>query len=78
LEVLILLSVSILGSSYYIRILRFLYFSYKTYKVKRYSIIKFDNLFYNLIVFLFIINVFTVIYHNIIFLIIFKYILLMF
>lgn len=77
-EVLILLSISILGSSYYVRIIRFLYFSYKYYKVKRYSIIQLDFLFYNLIIILFMINVVTIIYHNIIFLIIFKYLLLLF
>lgn len=76
-DVLILLSISVLSSSYYIRILRFFYFSYKTYKVKRYSIISFDNSLYNLIVFLFIINLFTVICHNIIFLILFKCLLLL-
>lgn len=76
--VLILLSVSILAASYYIRILRFIFFSNKTYKVKRYSIIKFDNAFYNLIVFLFFINIFTALYHSIIFIIILKYILLLF
>ena len=77
-EVLILLSISILGSSYYVRIIRFLYFSYKYYKAKRYSIIKLDFLFYNLIILLFMINVITIIYHNIIFLMIFKYLLLLF
>jgi NADH-quinone oxidoreductase subunit N len=77
-SVLILLSVSILAASYYIRILRFIFFSNKTYKVKRYSIIKFDNAFYNLIVFLFFINIFTALYHSIIFIIILKYILLLF
>lgn len=77
-EVLIFLSVSILSSSYYIRVLRFFYFSFKTNKIKRYSTIKFDNFFYNLIMILFMINLFTIIYHNIIFLIIFKYVLLLF
>lgn len=77
-EVLIYLSVSILSSSYYIRLLRFFYFSFRTNKIKRYSIIKFDNFFYNLILILFMINILTVIYHNIIFLIIFKYVLLLF
>lgn len=77
-EVLIYLSVSILSSSYYIRLLRFFYFSFKTNKIKRYSTIKFDNSFYNLIMLLFMINLFTIIYHNIIFLIIFKHVLLLF
>jgi hypothetical protein len=67
-----------LSSSYYIRLLRFFYFSFKTNKIKRYSIIKFDASFYNLIVLLFMINLFTIIYHNIIFLIIFKYVLMLF
>lgn len=77
-EVLIFLSISILSSSYYIRILRFIYFSMKHNKIKRYSIIKFDNLFYNLIFILLVINVLTIIYHNMIFLMIFKKILLLF
>lgn len=77
-EVLIYLSVSILSSSYYIRLLRFFYFSFKVNKIKRYSIIKFDMLFYNLIMLLFMINLFTIVYHNIIFLIIFKYVLILF
>lgn len=77
-EVLIFLSVSILSSSYYIRLLRFFYFSFKTNKIKRYSVIKFDASFYNLMVLLFMINLFTIIYHNIIFLIIFKHVLMLF
>lgn len=77
-EVLIYLSVSILSSSYYIRLLRFFYFSFKVNKIKRYSIIKFDMFFYNLIIILFMINLFTIVYHNIIFLIIFKYVLILF
>lgn len=77
-EVLLFLSISILSSSYYIRLLRFFYFSFKSNKIKRYSIIKFDNSFYNLIMILFMINLFTIIYHNTIFLIIFKYVLMLF
>lgn len=77
-EVLIYLSVSILSSSYYIRLLRFLFFSFKSIKIKRYSVIKFNNFFYNFIIILFIINLFTIIYHNIIFLIIFKHVLMLF
>lgn len=77
-EVLIFLSISVLGSSYYIRIIRFIYFSMKHNKIKRYSTIKFDNLFYNLIFILLIINIFTIVYHNMLFLILFKKILLLF
>ena len=78
LEVLMFLSVSVLSSSYYIRLLRFIYFSSKINKVQRYSVLKFDNSFYNLIFILLLINILTVFFHNIIFLIILKYVIFLF
>jgi NADH-quinone oxidoreductase subunit N len=77
-EVLIFLSISVLSSSYYIRILRFIYFSNKHNKVKRYSTIIFDNLLYNLMFILLIINIITIVYHSIIFLLIFQKVVLLF
>jgi len=78
-ELLWFLSVSVLSSSYYIRLIRFLFFiDNKNNKVKFYSIIKFDQSFYNLIIFLFFLNIFTIFIHNIIYLFILKHILILF
>ena len=67
------LSVSVLASSYYVRIIRFLMFLQdKTTKKVIYSTIKYDDMYYNLIIFLFIFNIFFIFFHNIIYLILIK------
>lgn len=78
LEVLLLLSVSVLSSSYYIRVLRFLYFSSKAHKIQRYAVQSFNTYFFSLIYLLYIVNIVALHYYSIALLIIFKYVLLLF
>ena len=78
-DLIILIGTSILSSAYYIRLIRFLYFiENKDKKVKFYTIIKLNKLFYFLIVFLFILNLLIIFYHNWIYLYILKCVLSLF
>lgn len=78
-ELMIFLSISVLSASYYIRLIRFIFFiDNKNKKVKVFSNLYFDKAFYNLIFLLFFINIITIILHNTIFLFIFKHVLILF
>jgi NADH-quinone oxidoreductase subunit N len=75
--VIIFLCVSILSATYYIRIIRFFFFFQKRdYKLKIFSIIKYDQAIYHLIIILFLLNIFVILFHNIIYLVILKKILI--
>jgi NADH-quinone oxidoreductase subunit N len=78
-DLIILIGTSILSAAYYIRLIRFLSFiENKDKKVKFYTTIKLNKLFYLLIVFLFILNILIIFYHNWIYLYIFKCVLSLF
>jgi NADH-quinone oxidoreductase subunit N len=75
-DLIILIGSSVLSSVYYIRLIRFLYFiENKDKKVKFYTTVKLSTSFYFLIVFLFILNILIIFYHNWIYLYILKCIL---
>jgi NADH-quinone oxidoreductase subunit N len=77
--VIIFLCVSILSASYYIRIIRFFFFFQKRdIKSKIYSKIIYDQTLYHLIIILFVLNIFLIFFHNIIYLIILKKIIIWF
>jgi NADH-quinone oxidoreductase subunit N len=77
--VIIFLCVSVVSASYYIRIIRFFFFFQKREtKVYIYSNIKFDEMLFHVMILVFILNLLAIIFHNIIFLIILKSILLSF
>ena len=64
-ELFLLLGISVLSASYYIRLIRFIFFSEsKNEKVKMYSTIKFNLGFYDLLVVLIFINIFIILIHN--------------
>lgn len=61
----ILLGCSVLGAAYYIRLIRFLFFiESKNKKVMFYTMLPINNLLYFLIVFLFVLNILIIFYHN--------------
>jgi NADH:ubiquinone oxidoreductase subunit 2 (subunit N) len=64
-ELVVLIGSSVLSAAYYIRLIRFLFFiESKDIKVKFYTAIKLNKLFYVLIAFLFIFNILIIFYHN--------------
>jgi NADH-quinone oxidoreductase subunit N len=78
-DLIILIGTSVLSAVYYIRLIRFLSFTEnKDKKIKFYTIIKLNKFFYFLIIFLFILNIFIIFYHNWIYLYIFKCVLSLF
>jgi NADH-quinone oxidoreductase subunit N len=78
-DLIILLIVSVVSAAYYIRIIRFIFFvSNKDNKVPFNTDIKLGKSFYILLIFLFILNLFIIFYHNWIFLYIFKCVLCLF
>src|SRR5205085_9585726 len=75
--VIIFLCVSILSATYYIRIIRFFFFFQKRdSKLKIFSKIKYDETIYHIIIILFLLNIFVILFHNIIYLVILKKILI--
>lgn len=77
--VMIFLCVSVLSASYYIRIIRFFFFFQKRdTKVIIYNQIKYDNMLFHLIIIVFVLNIFVILFHNIIFLIILKKVMIFF
>jgi len=74
-----LLGVSVLSASYYIRLIRFIFFSdSKNEKVKMYSTIKFSFGFYDLLIVLIFLNIFIILVHNFIYLFILQHIIMYF
>jgi NADH-quinone oxidoreductase subunit N len=72
-EAIVLLCVSVLSASYYIRLIRFLYFiENKNKKIEFHSFVKLNSLFFYLIAFLFILNILIIFFHNWIYLYLFK------
>jgi NADH:ubiquinone oxidoreductase subunit 2 (subunit N) len=64
-DLVMLIGFSILSAAYYIRLIRFLYFvESKNQKIKFYTTVKLSKSFYFLIVFLFILNILIIFYHN--------------
>ena len=75
-ELFVLLGISVLSASYYIRLIRFIFFSEsKNEKVKMYSNIKFNLGFYDLLVVLIFINIFIILIHNSVYLFILQHII---
>jgi len=78
-ELLLLLLVSTLGSIYYIRIIRFLFFfEIKNIKVKIYINYKYTDPLFIFLVFLFILNILIIILHPFIYIFILKKVLYLF
>jgi len=78
-ELILLIGASVLSSAYYIRLIRFLFFiEKKDMKIKFYTTIKLNKSFYILIVFLFILNILIIFYHNWLYLYILKCLLNLF
>ena len=76
-ELFLLLGVSVLSASYYIRLIRFLFFSEsKIEKIKMHSTIKFNYGFYELLVILIFLNIFMILIHNTVYLFILQHIII--
>ena len=75
-ELFLLLGISVLSASYYIRLIRFIFFSEnKIEKAKMYSSIKFNFGFYDLLIFLVFLNIFIIFIHNTVYLFILQHII---
>jgi NADH-quinone oxidoreductase subunit N len=75
-ELLLILIVSVLSSVYYIRVIRFFFFmENKALKIKQFFGLKYHYSLYYLIVFLFILNIFLIFFHNPIYIYILKLII---
>lgn len=76
-ELFLLLGISVLSASYYIRLIRFIFFSEsKNEKVKMYSTIKFSLGFYDLLILLIFLNIFIILIHNFVYLFILQHIII--
>jgi NADH:ubiquinone oxidoreductase subunit 2 (subunit N) len=76
-ELFLLLSISVLSASYYIRLIRFIFFSNnKIDKVKLHTPLEFSFGFYDLLVFLIFLNIFLILIHNTVYLFILQYIII--
>jgi NADH-quinone oxidoreductase subunit N len=76
-ELFLLLGISVLSASYYIRLIRFIFFSEnKIKKVKLHTSLDFSFGFYDLLVFLIFLNIFIILIHNTVYLFILQYIII--
>lgn len=75
-ELLLILIISVLSSVYYIRVIRFLFFmENKNLKIKQFLGLKYHYSLYYLFIFLFILNIFLIFFHNPIYMYILKLII---
>lgn len=78
-NLIIFLCISVLAASYYVRIIRFIIFlQKKKVIVKTFSTIRYSSMLYHVLIILFILNLFIFFFHNTIYLIILKYIIIFF